>query len=215
MGKLVLIKGADFSNEAVEQVNILIDAPSINISQEGLVTIASNIGTVAVYYTIDGTNPTTSSILYSDPFVVTDGTTVKAIAEDSSGNFSAIASAYYTTYQDLEQTELAGFMVSNEFVLVSNSKAKVIYCDVQDYIGKQVKINADLNDIIPFGATVSMFAGFYTALTSLTYCISGSGFELVPGTEQIVTVPQGAKYFAILTAYPNWSAQVDVAGSIV
>lgn len=45
-----------------------------------------------LYYTINGTNPSTDSTVYSSPFEVSNGTTVKAIAE-SGGQVSGVSSA--------------------------------------------------------------------------------------------------------------------------
>lgn len=64
------------------------------------VTIAAEEG-LTVYYTIDGTDPTTESEVYSAPITIsaTDATvkvTVKAIAVDAEGNVSDIVSATYT-----------------------------------------------------------------------------------------------------------------------
>ena len=61
------------------------------------VTIAADAlsGTPAIYYTTDGTEPTTTSTLYAAPFNVTDTTTVKAIAV-LNGQSSDVMTAVYT-----------------------------------------------------------------------------------------------------------------------
>ena len=52
--------------------------PRITISAEGSVTITASEGDV--FYTTNGSNPTSSSTAYTAAFTVADGTTVKAIA---------------------------------------------------------------------------------------------------------------------------------------
>lgn len=63
------------------------------------VTISSEAGTT-VYYTTDGSDPTSSSTPYQGPFTVNyvDGgtTTIKAVAVDDEGNVSTIATVTYT-----------------------------------------------------------------------------------------------------------------------
>jgi len=49
-----------------------------------------------VYYTLDGSEPTTASTLYEAAFDLTETTTVMAIAVDAEGNASPVAKAMYT-----------------------------------------------------------------------------------------------------------------------
>ena len=58
-------------------------APDFAFAQSGstiLATLSSVTQGATIYYTTDGTDPTTESNVYSAPFTVTNGTTVKAIA---------------------------------------------------------------------------------------------------------------------------------------
>lgn len=64
--------------EAPEQ--IVVTEPEIAITENGEVTLVNLTDGATVYYTTDGTDPSSSSQVYSEAFVVTDGTTVKAIA---------------------------------------------------------------------------------------------------------------------------------------
>jgi hypothetical protein len=60
------------------------------------VTINDSTSGATIYYTTDGTTPTSSSPVYSGSFVVSGTTTVQAIAVASGYSNSAVASATYT-----------------------------------------------------------------------------------------------------------------------
>ena len=63
-------------------------------SQE--VTLACTTDGAAIYYTLDGTDPTNASTEYTDAFTVTETTTVKAIAVKDGLTESNVASATFT-----------------------------------------------------------------------------------------------------------------------
>lgn len=60
------------------------------------VTISCTTEGAAIHYTLDGTDPTENSPLYTEPLAIGETTTVKAIAVKEEYNNSAIAEATYT-----------------------------------------------------------------------------------------------------------------------
>jgi hypothetical protein len=60
-----------------------------------MVTMTDATPGASIYYTLDGTDPTTVSTLYLNPFTLTRSATVKAIAVDSNFNHSGIATATF------------------------------------------------------------------------------------------------------------------------
>ena len=70
------------------------ETPIISIDNSGNVTITAAEG-VTIYYTIDGSDPTTGSSQYSTSFSVSNGTTVKAIAVKSGYDNSPVATMQY------------------------------------------------------------------------------------------------------------------------
>lgn len=71
------------------------------VGQTVQVTITVPQGTT-VYYTTDETTPNQNSTAYTQPFAVTETTTVKAVAYDTNGNASPIVSATYT-FKDIQK----------------------------------------------------------------------------------------------------------------
>lgn len=61
--------------------------------QEVTITAGDNC---FIFYTIDGADPTTESIVYEGPFTISENCTVKAIAYDATGASSTIAEATFT-----------------------------------------------------------------------------------------------------------------------
>ena len=60
------------------------------------VSIASGTANASIYYTLDGTTPTTRSTLYTEPFTISQTTTVKAIATADGYSNSPVVTATYT-----------------------------------------------------------------------------------------------------------------------
>ena len=69
----------------------------------GAQSVAINCATegATIYYTTNGSNPTTSSSVYSSAISVSETTTIKAIAAKDGYNNSSVASATYTITQPL------------------------------------------------------------------------------------------------------------------
>ncbi len=81
------------SNIGIYNAPVFLDAPTVTRNQSGEVTITTNdIGPI-FYYTLDGSDPTTESDLYTVPFPADGKVEVKAIAtEPATGKSSAVGS---------------------------------------------------------------------------------------------------------------------------
>lgn len=128
------------------------------------VTIKSSESVASIHYTLDGTEPTTESILYKDPFVLDKTTTVKAIAvykmvtsPVASMDFQLIDLSAPQTIRDLAVMEK-----NLESVTVRFDNAQVVYGEGKNYILREKIDGTDyaldvLNTELPLqvGATVS------------------------------------------------------------
>jgi hypothetical protein len=70
--------------------------PGGNFSTTQIVALGSATGDAALYYTLDGTTPTTNSTRYTGPLSVIKSETIRAIAISPGFPQSAVASATYT-----------------------------------------------------------------------------------------------------------------------
>ena len=128
------------------------------------VTIKSSESVASIYYTLDGTEPTTESIRYKDPFVLDKTTTVKAIAvyktvtsPVASMDFKLIDLSAPQTIRDLAVMEK-----NLESVTVRFDNAQVVYGEGKNYIlrenfeGKNYALGVlDTQLPLQVGATVS------------------------------------------------------------
>lgn len=73
-------------------------AISATAAQNGaqIVALADTTSGASIYYTTDGSTPTTSSPIYEAPFLVSSSVTVKAMAQATGDTASAVASQSYT-----------------------------------------------------------------------------------------------------------------------
>lgn len=60
------------------------------------VSLNDSTANVSIYYTLDGNTPTKASNLYSSPIIISSSKTLKAVAIDSTGNYSGVLSVSYT-----------------------------------------------------------------------------------------------------------------------
>ncbi|MBO1512372.1 chitobiase/beta-hexosaminidase C-terminal domain-containing protein [Metabacillus bambusae] len=163
--------------------------PALTITSGGTFTDIQTVTmtteeTATIYYTIDGTDPTTSSPVYSSPLTLTETTTLKAFAKDTVGNESTIQTVTYTKivlisdglilhYDFTNKAESTSNTITDTvnnveatLIGVSNDSATDGYVDnkglllqVQDYV--QIPTNTSpLNQLIDLnsGLTIQMIS---------------------------------------------------------
>jgi hypothetical protein len=93
--------GMSDSAEASASYTLQVAAPTFSppgrsFNDSVTVTLTTTTAGASIHYTTDGSTPTTSSAVYSAPLVLTQTTTVKAMAAASGMANSTVASATYT-----------------------------------------------------------------------------------------------------------------------
>lgn len=128
------------------------------------VTIKSSESVASIYYTLDGTEPTTESILYKYPFVLNKTATVKAIAVYKAVTSPVASMDFQLIDLSAPQTirDLAVMEKNLESVTVRFDNAQVVYSEGKNYILREKIDGTDyaldvLNTELPLqvGATVS------------------------------------------------------------
>ncbi len=82
------------------------------------VSLAAETG-CSIYYTLDGTDPTTASTKYTAPFTLTETTTVKAIAHNGT-KASNVVSKTYTRYIDITNTAETAYTAAQAIEIIDN-----------------------------------------------------------------------------------------------
>lgn len=161
-----------------------LNAPFIDgtetFSDNTTVTItADNVATI--YYTLDGTDPTTASTVYTEPFTLSESATVKAIAAYKS-IVSPVASKVFNKVDanaPMTIEQLASFKSSFDQVTLSLNNALVVYGEDGSYILRENDRAIDiLNTTLPLtiGATVSG-----TVKLKVNYAAAPGSYAAYPG----------------------------------
>src|SRR5271165_4638809 len=70
--------------------------PSVGTYSPTQITLSDSTANAVIYYTVDGTNPTTSSSKYVAPIAIASSLTIKALATAPGFSSSRISAALYT-----------------------------------------------------------------------------------------------------------------------
>lgn len=162
------------------------DAPTFSSSVSSLGTGSTKaielscedvLGECEIYYTTDGTAPSSSSTLYTTEILVTESTTVRFVAIDSAGNVSAIDSLAITFATDADLTVQA---VAGEVMMATlqrDGSVKVWGGNAYGTSGHAPGTNGDVDDstnFIYYNATPTTIAGLSDVVQ-----ITAGGYHLV------------------------------------
>ena len=132
IGKMVITLGE--GGEDVTKVPVPTITGTTDFTDKTKVTIKCVDEDAAIYYTIDGSDPKSSSTVqnYSEPFELTETATVKSYVEDVEGNTSDVVEKTFTkkeTPAGVEVATIAEFVAlaaNTENVILTLNNAKVL-----------------------------------------------------------------------------------------
>ena len=90
------VAGASYTITSPATATPTFSVPAGSYSSAQSVTISDGTPNATIYYTTNGTTPTTSSTVYSGPITVSSSETIEAIATATGYTSSSVASATYT-----------------------------------------------------------------------------------------------------------------------
>jgi len=188
----VLYVQKDESATSVERPTFSVESGDYTEAQT--VTISCETSGATIYYTTDGSEPTTSSTQYTGPVTISSTTTLKAIAAVGSST-SGVSSATYTITEILESIAEVKALSSGDKFTLKLTNAQVIYVNgtdvyVQDETGAilfyrsglEVETGQTLN------GTISGKYSPYNGLPEIADASDASGITATEGDEPEPTV---------------------------
>ena len=119
------------------KVQQVIATPGAGLIQEGdQVTLSTRTEDATIYYTTDGSEPTTSSTVYSEPIEITENTTVKAIAVKDGLTTSEVSVFKYVIQKEnvrIHDIQGEGHYSVYDGLNVTNIEGIVTYVDGSDF----------------------------------------------------------------------------------
>jgi alpha-tubulin suppressor-like RCC1 family protein len=181
----------------VHSDTIILDTsgPSANPSQQGgtfvnsrTITLTTEPG-ATIYYTLDGSPPTTSSLVYSSAIVITRTTTLKFFAVDAAGNNGPIYSETYTrsdfTINSEDLKLVRGETVGHMVALVATGGYSATVHLSHTFVGgapTDATVTVTPDSIVPTGDGAQVVLQFVTNSSALTGTytlrIAGTGGSL-------------------------------------
>jgi hypothetical protein len=134
--------------------------PGIYSASPGSITIAANEQST-IYYTIDGTTPTTASAVYSGPIPVSATTTIQYFAIDVAGNIEAVKTGVWT----ISTADMSASVFINSGAALTNSTA----------------VNLALSATDPAGVATMQFSNDGISYTAEEPYATAKNWTLTPG----------------------------------
>jgi len=143
--RLILDKTATFTTQSSTVNTPTAATPTITPAagsylNSATITLADSSTGAAIYYTQDGSVPTTASTLYTAPFIITASQTIQAIAAAPGYLNSAAASAAYVI--TISPPVKLGFLVQPSNTATSTAIAPPVQVAIQDKNGNTVTSSA-------------------------------------------------------------------------
>jgi hypothetical protein len=194
--------------------------PSLYPTEQSVEILARTAG-AAVYYTTDGSTPTTSSAVYANPIAVPRTTTIKAVAALSGLANSDVATATYAVQAPPPTFSPAGgrFTAPQAVTLNTTSGASIFYT-IDDseptvastlYLGEQISVSQPttikaISVADGFADSPAATASYTFQAASPTLSLAGGNYGSPQSVSLSVSTPDAAIYYTTDGSTPTTSS---------
>lgn len=194
-------------------------------TSEQTVTLTADDG-CTIFYTTDGSMPATESIRYTDPITISETTTIKAIAVDTNGESSNVATAKYTLVEKASETITKAVYTkvtstdeiteNDTYIIVSESGKKAMGAISNSH---GTGIDADTNAKVHLASTTSDADMKFEMQQDSSYAIKhsagyiGYGKNSTNFAAQSETLPDDKKFLWTISFSEAGDASIQNVGS--
>lgn len=161
----------------IAEISVLGPLPDVEMSPEPgeyqqqvevTLSLPDTIDGVTVFYTLDGTEPSDDSIVYEQPVVITETTTLKAVAYKQGWETGGVASGEYIIVTSAEDTTLPQFSTTlkqnhpnpfNPDTSIGFYLAETGRVELSVYNVKGERVKTLINDLLPSGEHKVIWSG--------------------------------------------------------
>src|SRR6202007_3044003 len=172
------------------------------------VTITDSTSGTTIYYTTDGSTPTTASTPYSSPITLSQSATVKAIAAASGMTRSNVASATYTT--DGSTPTTASTPYSSPITLTQSATVKAMAAASGMTNSSVASATYTIQAATP---ALSPAGGTYTSAVTVTIADSTSGATIYYTTDGSTPTSASTPYSGPITLTQSATVKAMAAAS--
>jgi len=147
-----------------------VNVPSFSIeegdySEPQNLSLSTSVENGTIYYTTDGTDPSSSqtAIVYSDPISISTTMTINAVVKDANANFSDVVSNTYTIETSIANTAATAYTTSQAKNLIDSGSSQLSSTSVF------------------VQGTVSKVEKYNDTYGSITYWLDNDSFEVYSG----------------------------------
>ncbi|MFC1802229.1 chitobiase/beta-hexosaminidase C-terminal domain-containing protein, partial [Patescibacteria group bacterium] len=164
------------------------------------VTLSVN-ETATIYYTTDGSTPTTESSTYSSPVTISETTVLKYFSVDTAGNSESINTETYTVSISTHSGVIGGFTITSTLAQPLIQSAPTFFKSITS--NKQVSLswdnptNSNFNNVVIFRSTspIRQNESFYISKALYQEVYTGTGEKYTEAS-----LVNGQKYYYIVYA---------------